>query len=866
MCRGIVDPFHLITDISSGHHVDLTHRPTIGFKSKLEVIEFFYKIIVAIQSKEIDSHRQYGSAAQLKSDHEASKGTSKKTATRRREVPASKKRSHRAEQEKAKEATADTSSPESTSSMGEGGAYSEYLSAVTSCMQYLLMLVALYAATAMCGGHYLRALKAKAASSKPANKRHAAPSGIPTIHCAVSVSSNRSDLYPDNSRTDHPEPSRCMRNVTGTHLARSILAIQLFVETQQSNMSLFNREVAIRGAEQSRLLAKLLGHYLRSCYSYCSRLLDCNNSRSVNDAAQLAEDFLLKPTGSSPSPWMNSFTADASAAAATDLSDNTRPAAAASKKAQQQQQSKLKNRGKTQLKQNKSSASRPSESSDAMKAPAVEEEKDRSTAVPLSSAAVSELSGGGSAADASLDEAVGVLDHSGTVESMDRSDKKAVEGLGCTSDESWMSSSIYRDDGAHPVDDDDDGGWISIRSSANSQRPQRAHRPAVTYIRLQTRRPVRKMDSSVDTAPSYSSRATMPHPPVECPQINHTSIQPIDRNRSPKTFPRKEAAELDGSSSGAGVAVDASLHCSDSTHVKDNSRGMRSNRTASTPRHNSYVPHKSLIKYHNNNNNSNSSTSKKVLNSFSRPADIVSYRQSSVPIALSSSGKGDEQQPAVVVVCATESDGSASPDPAGQLEDADPAEHSSLSDNASETTSHEDCSTLHTQQQQLLSATQSPDSVFTFPRLPTQSDHAQPSMPFYSVPVQQQQQQQQAYPQQMSYSQGGYPMMPTMGMPYPSVPVSYTMQQQQPTPHAPSLAAPGDLPTNESAPVSSSYPQPASSALTIQLPPADSYAYPSPHFSPAHYYSPTMYPPGSYYPSNFVFASRTPSPNQQVCS
>lgn len=135
-------------------------------------------------------------------------------------------------------------------------------------------------------------------------------------------------------------------------------------------------------------------------------------------------------------------------------------------------------------------------------------------------------------------------------------------------------------------------------------------------------------------------------------------------------------------------------------------------------------------------------------------------------------------------------------------------------------------------------------------------------MPFYSVPVQQQQQQ-QVYPQQMSYSQGGYPMMPTMGMPYPSVPVSYTMQQQQPTPHAPSLAPLGDLPTNESAPVSSSYPQPASSALTIQLPPADSYAYPSPHFSPAHYYSPTMYPPGSYYPSNFVFASRTPSPNQQ---
>ena len=836
---------HLLTDISSGHHVDLTHRPTIGFKSKLEVIEFFYKIIISIQSKELDSQRQYGAAAQLKGDHEALKGTSKKTSTRRREVPSSKKRSHRAEQEKPKEAADTVDPPGRPSETREEDAFSEYLSAATSCMQYLLMLVALYTATAMCGGHYLRAFKAKATSSKPANKRHT-PSGISTKHCAVS------------SRPDHPdgEPSRCLRNVTGTHLAhRSILAIQLFVEAQQSNMVLFNHEVAVRGTEQCRLLAKLLWHYLLWGWSYCSQLLGNNDpSRTMDDAAKLAEDLLfpgVKLTGSQgPIPlWMSSF-----ADATTDLLDSTRHTA--SKKSQH---SKLKNRtGKMQLKLNKS-ASRPMErSSDEMKAPAAVEEEDRpaaAAAVPISAASESS---GGDHVDALLEE---IVDHSRVVESLvDRSDKKAVDDPGCTSDESLVFSSMYRDDG--PLPDDDDEGWISIRSSANSQRPQRAPRPAVTYVRLQTRRPIRKADSSDCQAPSYSSRATVSHPSGDCLRINHTSTKPIDHNKSPKTLPVKDGVELDSSSSSAGVAapVDASLHCnagsSDSSHVKECSRGIRSNRTTYSPRYN--APHKNPLKYN------NSHSSKKVLNSFSRPADIMSYRQSSMPITLSSSSKGIEEP---VVVCAIGSRGSNSPDPAGgQLEDVDPTEHSSLSDNASETTSHEDCSTLHKQQQQL--TTHSPDSVFTFPHVPVHSDNAQPSMTFYSVPVQQQQQQ-TGYSQQMPYQQQqGYPMMPTMSMPYPP---SYTIQlpPNAPTPsvsHVPMR----DLPTNESAPLgiySEAAPlrdPSSSSALTIQLPLADSYVYPTPHFSPTHYFSPTMYPHGSYYPSNFVFASRTPSPNQQV--
>lgn len=846
----MTDLCHLFTDISSGHHVDLTHRPTIGFKSKIEVIEFFYKIIISIQSKELDSQRQYGAAAQLKGDHEALKGTSKKTSTRRREVPSSKKRSHRAEQQKPKETAATADPPGRSSETREEDAFSEYLSAVTSCIQYLLMLVALYTATAMCGGHYLRAFKVKAASSKPANKRHA-PSGIPTKHGAVSSRPDHPDSRPDG------EPSRCLRNVTGTHLAhRSILAIQLFIEAQQWNVGLFNHEVAVRGTEQCRLLAKLLEHYLLSGYSYCSQLLGSNNpSRTMDDAAKLAEDFLfpgVKPVGSQgPSPlWMGSF-----ADATTDLLDSTRHAA--SKKSQH---SKLKSRtGKTQLKLNKS-ASRPMESSDGMKVPTAVEEEDRTAAaVPISAASESS---GGDRVDALLEE---VVEHSQTAESLvDRSDKKAVEDPGCTSDESlvFSSMSMYRDDGPFP--DDDDEGWISIRSSANSQRPQRAPRPAVTYVRLQTRRPIRKADSSDCQAPAYSSRATVSHPSGDCLRINHTSTstKPIDHNKSPKTLPVKDGVELDSSSSSAGVAVDASLHCnnvgsSDSSHVKECSRGIRSSRTTYSPRYN--APHKNPLKYN------NSHSTKKVLNSFSRPADIMSYRQSSVPIILSSSPKGIEQP---MIVCATESRGSNSPDPAGgQLEDADPTEHSSLSDNASETTSHEDCSTLHTQhQQQQQLTTHSPDSVFTFPHQPVHSDNAQPSMTFYSVPVQQQQQ--TGYSQQMSYQQQqGYPMMPTMGMPYPP---SYTIQLP-PTPsvsHAP-LAPMGDLPTNESAPLGS-YSEaapprdPSSSALTIQLPLADSYAYPTPHFSPTHYFSPTIYPHGSYYPSNFVFASRTPSPNQQV--
>jgi hypothetical protein len=850
----MTDLWHLFSDISSGHHVDLTHRPTIGFKSKLEVIEFFYKIIVSIQSKELDSQRQYGAAAQLKGDHEAMKGTSKKTSTRRREVPSSKKRSHRAEQEKPKEAAATADPPGRPSETREESAFSEYLSAATSCLQYLLMLVALYTATAMCGGHYLRAFKAKAASSKPVNKRHA-PAGIPTKHCAVSSQPDHTDSRPDG------EPSRCLRNVTGTHLAhRSILAIQLFVEAQQSNMVLFNQEVAVRGTEQYRLLAKLLGHYLLWGCSYCSQLLGSSNpSRTMDDAAKLAEDLLfpgVKPTGSQgPTPlWMGSFTDTA-----TDLMDSTRHAA--SKKSQH---SKLKNRaGKTQLKLNKS-ASGPMYSTDEMKAPATAtvEEEDRPAADNAAPISAASESSGGDRFDALLEE---VVDHSRTAESLveDRSDKKAVEDPGCTSDESLVFSSMYRDDGLLP--DDDDEGWISIRSSANSQRPQRAPRPAVTYVRLQTRRPIRKADTSDCQAPAYSSRATVSHPAGDCLRINHTSTKPIDHNRSPKTLPVKDTVELDSSSTSAGanIAVDASLHCnvssSDSSHLKDSSRGIRSSRTTYSPRYN--APHKNPLKYN------NSHSSKKVLNSFSRPADIMSYRQSSVPITLSSSSKGIEQP---MVVCATESHGSNSPDPAGgQLEDADPTEHSSLSDNASETTSHEDCSTLHTQHlQQQQPTTHSPDSVFTFPHQLVHSDNAQPSMTFYSVPVQQQQQQQTGYSQQMSYQQQqGYPMMPTMGMPYPA---SYTIQlpPNAPTPsvaHAPM----GDLPTNESAPpcsYSEAAPprDPSSSALTIQLPIADSYVYPTPHFSPTHYFSPTMYPHGSYYPSNFVFASRTPSPNQQV--
>jgi len=803
------DGSRYLDDISSGHHVDLTHRPTIGFKSKLEVIEFFYKIIVSIQDKELESHRQYGAEAPLKDQPDTlpqrQKSTFKKTSARRREVPpASKKqRSNKAgEQETPKEAVgAGTFSRRDE-------AYLDYLSAVTSCMQYLLMLGALYAVTAMCGGHYLRTLKVKAPSSKTGNKRHVAPSGIPTINCTATVGTD----YP-SSRFDR-DPSPCLRNITGTQLTMSILAMQSIVEIQRANVMLFNHEVAVRGTEQFRLLAKLLGQYLLSGCNYCSKLLGCSSSPSVGDAAKVAEEFLfsvVKPTGLSSTPWMDNFSD-----AVADQPD-TRPAV--SKKAQQ---SKMKSRGKSQLKSSKSAAKMMESSiSDEIKAcTAVEEDRSAFTAAASDSP-------GGNLVDVSIVE---MVDSSGAAVEIDRSENKAGDDYGCTSDESLVvSSSIHRDD-PHLVDDD--GGWISIRSSANSQRQQRPHRPAVTYFRLNTRRPVRQTDRS---DPLYGR---VSHRSGDCPRINHPSVELSNRNASPKTLMGK-TGDLYGPIS-VRVAVDASLHCSvdtgDTSHVKDCTR-MRSSRTTNSP-HTKYNPHKSL-KYN--------SPSKKVLNSFSRPADIVSYRQSSLPITQSISEKDTAEAP-VVGACTADSQDSNSSDTAGPLEDADPTEHSSLSDNASETTSHEDSSTLPIQQQ-LASSTGSPDSVFTFPRLPVQCDHTQPSMPFYGVPVQ------QGYPQQLSYPQG-FPMMP-----FPP-PVSYALHPPT-VPHVPV----DDLSTNEPTSLvgySDSISQP-SSAMSIQLPLTDSsttYAYPSPHFPAAHYYSPTMFPPSSYYPSNFVFASRTPSPKQ----